>query len=92
MEKTVLNELIEWIDMSIDNCLTIGFPDYAEPLQSAKKISEKLLPKEQKQIEDAYHEGQMSVLGILRSVCDQKDIEKDNEDSIDYFKETYSNK
>jgi hypothetical protein len=58
-EKTPIQELIEWLDMSIDNCEEIG--DIAKQalgaLESTKRQTEQLLEEEREQIEEAVNYG-----------------------------------
>jgi len=55
--KTALEELIEWINMGIGNCIEVGNQDSIGPLKAARFKAAILLEKEKQQIIDAFAEG-----------------------------------
>ena len=48
--KTPMQELIDWLDMSINNCELAGYKNLIEPLESTKTQAKRLLKREQSEL------------------------------------------
>jgi hypothetical protein len=59
--ETPMQELIKWIDMSLDNCDLVDMKDLKEPLEATRKQAERLLEKEKQVIIEAKKEAVQDV-------------------------------
>ena len=58
--ETAMTTLINWLDLSIDNCKNVGVLQMVEPLEAAKKRASELLDKEKQIIIDTYEKSYYS--------------------------------
>lgn len=57
--KTPIEELIKWLDMSMENCKQFNKPQLVESFRVTKKQAENLLEKEKQAIIDAHCSGEL---------------------------------